>query len=81
MAGISDTDTLHMELMGTHLFFLSNSDVGKDLAKRRSDIYVDKVSNHPKILLVISCLPVHSQPRFPMVKELYEFHVFSTLRR
>ena len=35
--------------MGTHLMFLSNSDVGKDLAEQRSDIYVDRVRNRPMV--------------------------------
>ena len=75
MVGIVDTDILHLEFMGTHLMFLSNSDVGKDLAEQRSDIYVDKVRNRRKIIFATLML-VRSQPRFPMVKELYEFLSF-----
>ena len=63
MVGIVDTDILHFELMGTHLMFFSSSDVGKDLAERRSAIYVDKVCNPPKIIFTtLMCTRTFTAP-------------------
>lgn len=54
MAREYNTDILHFELMGTHLMFFSSSDVGKDLAERRSAIYVDK-PRFPMVKELMGC--------------------------
>jgi len=40
---ITETDILHLDMMGSHLVLLSNSDVATDLLERRSVIYGDRV--------------------------------------
>jgi hypothetical protein len=45
-AGITwttDTDILHLDMMGSHLVVLSSSDVAIDLLERRSVMYSDRV--------------------------------------
>ncbi|KAF9646526.1 cytochrome P450 [Thelephora ganbajun] len=37
-----DTDILHLDVMGSHLVVLSNSDVATDILERRSVIYADR---------------------------------------
>lgn len=34
---VADTDVLHMNMMGSHLVFMSNTEVAADLGERHSD--------------------------------------------
>ena len=40
---ITDTDILHLDMMGSHIIVLSNTGVAAELLERRSRIYSDKV--------------------------------------
>ena len=40
---VTDTDILHLDMMGSHLVVLSSSDVATDLLEQRSVIYADRV--------------------------------------
>ena len=42
----SETDILHMDMMGSHIIVFSDSDVTADVVERRSAVYADRVCNH-----------------------------------
>ena len=67
---MADTDVLYFNMMGSHLVVLNNTEVAKELLERRSVVYSDRVRKHIGIQLATPIL-INTQPRFPMVNELY----------
>lgn len=43
---MTDTDILHLNMMGTHMVVLNNTEVSKELLERRSVVYSDRVRNY-----------------------------------
>ena len=67
------TDILHLDMMGSHVIVLNNSDVAADLLERRSLISGDSICRPSDIPLTISALTAtYHQPQLPMANELYE---------
>jgi hypothetical protein len=69
---ITDTDILHLNMMGTHLVVLNDSTVATDLLEQRSATYADRVRRPFDIPLTTSVLTgTYCQPRMPMAIGLY----------
>lgn len=76
-AGV-ETDILHLNMMGSHLVFLSDSDVAADLVGRRSAMYVDRVCKRSDTLTIFTLTGAHPLKfRATMLVELYEFSISS----
>lgn len=75
---IIDTNLLHLDVMGSHIVALSDSDVAADLIAQRS--YSDRVckSSNFRPLQGLCTYPIYRQPQFPMVNDLYELSYVSS---
>ena len=75
-----ETDMLHLNVMGSRLVFLSDSDVAAELVERSSAIYADRVCKRSDTFTIFALTGAHRQPRLPMASELYELSNSSNVR-